>query len=153
MSVTPSIELHFRSQVEVLSVVRACVERFAHVIGFDAEWSSQVALAVDEAITNVIRHGYGGRQDGPIMLRLSALSPAGLRVELEDEGCQIDPAALKPRDLTEVRPGGLGMHIIRSTFERCEWRTRSLRGMSALLELGLPTQGRRPTAVAGRTAR
>ncbi|MBL9148941.1 MAG: ATP-binding protein [Phycisphaerae bacterium] len=133
-----SIELHFVSDPENLAPVRACVERFAGNAGFDEEKRAQIALAVDEAIANSIRHGYRGRRDGPITLRLAALPTGGVRIELDDEGEQVDIERIEPRDLCEVRPGGLGLHIIRSTFDHCDWRRRPERGMSVVLELPLP---------------
>jgi anti-sigma regulatory factor (Ser/Thr protein kinase) len=145
------IELRCWSKAENLCAIRACVERFAANAGFDEEHQGRIALAVDEAVANIIRHGYRGRDDGPILLRLQTLHGGGMRVELEDEGERFDPAAIAPRDLSEVRPGGLGIHIIRSTFERCSWKPRPLRGMSATLEVGLhaplptlPAEARRP---------
>lgn len=144
------LELRCWSKAENLSAIRACVERFAATAGFDEERQARIALAVDEAIANIIRHSYKGRSDGPILLRLEPLAGGGVRVELEDEGETFDPCAIAPRDLNEVKPGGLGIHIIRSTFDRCAWKPRPLRGMSATLELGLhspvralPSEGKR----------
>lgn len=137
----PAMELRFTSDPDNLAPVRACVERFAADAGFDEERRALIALAVDEAIANSIRHGYHGRGDGPITLRLGMLDRGGVRIDLEDEGEQVDPSEIKSRDLAEVRPGGLGVHIIKSTFERCAWRRRDLRGMAVTLELELPKPG------------
>lgn len=131
------IEIRCASKPENLSAIRACVERFAADAGFDEERQGRIALAVDEAVANVIRHSYKGKGDGPITLRLNQLDAGGVRVELEDEGDPFDPCAIAPRDLSEVKPGGLGIHIIRSTFDRCSWTPRPLRGMATTLELGL----------------
>lgn len=140
---TPAgIELRCWSKAENLSAIRACVERFAASAGFDEERQARIALAVDEAIANIIRHSYKGRDNGPILLRLDPLDGGGVRVVLEDEGETFDPCAIAPRDLSEVKPGGLGIHIIRSTFDRCTWTPRPLRGMSATLELGLHSPNR-----------
>ncbi len=135
------IEIHFDSAPTNLAPIRACVERFAHAVGFDDELAGRIALAVDEAIANVIRHGYEGRTDGPVLLRLAPLEEGGLRVDLEDEGNHFDPCRIDPRDLSEVRPGGLGLHIIRSTFARCAWRRRDEAGMHLSLELPLHHTG------------
>jgi anti-sigma regulatory factor (Ser/Thr protein kinase) len=133
----PLVELRFLSQPENLASVRACVDRFAAGVGFDEERRGRIVLAVDEAITNVIRHGYRNRHDGPITLRLARLDGGGVRIELEDEGEQVDPCTLTPRDLSEVRPGGLGIHIIRSTFDTCAWTRKPGSGMAVTFELPL----------------
>ncbi|MDZ4755778.1 MAG: ATP-binding protein [Phycisphaerae bacterium] len=132
-----ALELRFLSHAENLASVRACVDRFAASVGFDEERRGRIVLAVDEAITNSIRHGYGSRTDGPITLRLAELDGGGVRIELEDEGKQVDPGNLTPRDLSDVRPGGLGIHIIRSTFQNCRWVRKQDTGMAVTLELPL----------------
>ncbi|MBL9120617.1 MAG: ATP-binding protein [Phycisphaerae bacterium] len=145
------IEIRCWSRAENLSAIRACVERFAADVGFDEERQARIALAVDEAVANVIRHSYKGQKDGPITLRLAELEGGGVRVELEDEGEAFDPCSIAPRDLAEVKPGGLGIHIIRSTFDRCMWKPRPIRGMAATLEVGLNSPLRSlPSNLSGR---
>lgn len=133
----PTLELRFPSRPDHLALIRACVEHFASSIGFPPEECHKLVLAIDEALANVIRHGYRGRHDGPVRLLLAALETGGLRVVLEDEGERFDPAEIAPRDLREVRPGGLGLHIIRSTFSRCSWHPRPGGGMRVELEAPL----------------
>jgi anti-sigma regulatory factor (Ser/Thr protein kinase) len=36
---------------------------------------------------------------------------------VRDYGRAVDPATIRGRDLSEVRPGGLGVHIIRSIMD------------------------------------
>src|SRR4029434_8191323 len=90
-------------------------------LGFSEEACGQIALAVDEALCNVIRHGYERRKDGPIWVSLWPMDsngggPGG-RIVIEDEAKQIDPEEIKGRDLDEIRPGGLGVHIIRQVMD------------------------------------
>lgn len=130
------IELRFRSCPTNLAAVRGCVESLAASAGFGDEWRFRIVLAVDEALANVIRHGYCGRTDGEIHLRASIPPGGGIRLEIEDECPTVDPASIRDRNLEEVRPGGLGWPIIRETFDRHEWRPRGDVGMYLLLERG-----------------
>ena len=130
------IELRFRSCPTNLAAVRGCVESLATSAGFGDEWRFRIVLAVDEALANVIRHGYCGRLDGEIHVRASIPVGGGIRLEIEDECPAVDPASIRNRDLDEVRPGGLGWPIIRETFDRHEWRPRGDVGMYLLLERG-----------------
>jgi len=84
--------------------------------GWDARELRAVTLAVDEACSNIIRHSYKGRADMPIWVKIRTLQ-GEIRVELRDLGEKIDPAKLRPRDLDDVRPGGLGIHLIRSLMD------------------------------------
>jgi hypothetical protein len=64
---------------------------------------------VDEALCNVIRHGYENAQertdlDQPVALGFGQWDPPGIKIVLEDEAKQVDPSVIKSRDLDEIRP-------------------------------------------------
>jgi anti-sigma regulatory factor (Ser/Thr protein kinase) len=108
-----------------LPVVRAAANQLAVQEGFDPVEAHELALALDEALANVIKHGYQGAADRPIEVHLRPLEqPAGRRgieVLVRDFGRQVDPASIRPRDLDEVRPGGLGVHLIKSLMDEAEY--------------------------------
>jgi sigma-B regulation protein RsbU (phosphoserine phosphatase) len=79
--------------------------------GVETVLRQSLVLAVDEACANIIRHAYGGPCQARIDLRLSQEGPE-LRFELRDYAPCVDPAKVKPRDLDECRPGGLGINFI-----------------------------------------
>jgi serine/threonine-protein kinase RsbW len=121
-----------------LSGTREMVAAIAKRLGFADEAAGQIALALDEALCNVIRHGYERRRDGPIWISIWPLPAqnghsAGLRIVVEDEARQIDPVAIKSRDLDEVRPGGLGVHIIREVMDEVVYEKRQGAGMKLTL--------------------
>lgn len=70
--------------------------------------------------------------------------PTALRIVLEDEAEQVDPATIKSRDLEEVRPGGLGVHIIKSVMDEVKYERREGVG-------GLGGVGMRLTMIKNRT--
>jgi sigma-B regulation protein RsbU (phosphoserine phosphatase) len=79
-------------------------------------------VAVDEACANIIRHAYGGRTDGDIRLACS-VEDDRIEFTLTDRGrAPQDVARLQPRSVEEVRPGGLGMHLIRSVMDEVRFR-------------------------------
>lgn len=84
-----------------------------------------LVLALDEAASNVIRHAYRGPCDQQIELRVERCG-SELRFELRDNAPCIDPTAIKPRDLTEARPGGLGINIIDALMDA--WHMEPLPG-------------------------
>ncbi len=117
------VELMILSQSRYACVVRSAVEAFVERLGFDDESCGEVVLAVDEAITNVIRHGYGGEADRPIRVAMSPLKQAdrdGVKIEITDECEPVDPAAIRGRDLDDVRPGGLGTNIIGQIMDQVD---------------------------------
>jgi len=133
MSEQADVELRLLSHPRNLCVARAAVEALLRRLCCDDGDAARVVLAVDEALSNVIRHGYDGRNDQPIWLRLWCNGDAaatGLRIVIDDEGRQVDPAQIVPRELEEVRPGGLGVHIIREVMDKVSYSARPGGGMS-----------------------
>jgi len=83
-------------------------------------------LAVDEAATNIIRHSYHGRHDGEIDVYVIA-RPGVLEIHLMDFGEPYDPAMVSERQkdptLVAARPGGWGLHLIRSVMDEVAYST------------------------------
>jgi sigma-B regulation protein RsbU (phosphoserine phosphatase) len=104
------------SRANRLRMVRRMIEEAATLVGFAAAEARDVVLVVDEALQNVIRHGYGGKPDGRIRVTVGRKDEA-LVVDVRDWAPTIDPAKVKPRDLDDVRPGGLGTHFIREIMD------------------------------------
>lgn len=131
-----TIRLEILSRPDLLAPVRSMVISMAERFGFDEVECGHLALAVDEALANVIRHAYAGSPDERIWITISLLnSPSRLfRIEIEDEGEQCDLDSIEPRDLDDVRPGGLGVHLMREVTDRCIYEHRSPRGMRVVLE-------------------
>ncbi|MEN0021228.1 MAG: ATP-binding protein, partial [Planctomycetota bacterium] len=114
---TPAMRLEMRSDPRFLAGARKMVQAVAERLGFEESESSRVSLAVDEALCNIIRHGYDNAADKPIWLSLwpareSDGHPRGIRIVIEDEARQVELATIKSRDLEDIRPHGLGVHII-----------------------------------------
>ena len=118
------------SEPRFLSAVRALVGELAGRIGFDENQCGKISLAMDEAICNVINHGYERRTDGRIWISVWPLEdPAGIRVVIEDQAKQVEPSTIKSRDLEDIRPGGLGVHLIREIMDEVVYEQRSQGGM------------------------
>jgi anti-sigma regulatory factor (Ser/Thr protein kinase) len=125
------IELRIMSEPRWLCVVRAALDTALAKLGVVEAVRGLVTLAVDEAVTNVIRHGYEGRSDKPIWVRFAAMNGASpaFRIVIDDEGRQVDPDKIRGRDLENVRPGGLGVHIIRQVMDEVAYTARPEGGM------------------------
>lgn len=145
----PHVELRLLSQPRYLCGARDAVSSIARRFGFDEQTSGQLALAVDEALCNVIRHGYAEAADRPIWVRiwpledLTVAGPAGgIRIVIEDEARQVEPDLIKSRDLADVRPGGLGVHIIKQIMSaaKFEKRTGPQGGMRLIMTKVLDTK-------------
>lgn len=102
-----------------LKYVRGAIHQAALGSGCDEAIAQDVVIAVDEACQNIIRHAYQG-QGGDMEIEVWR-SAAQLVVRLRDFAAPIDPSQVRPRDLDDVRPGGLGTHFIRSIMDNVEF--------------------------------
>lgn len=158
MNASPIVKLQMQSDPMLLSGAREMVSWIARRSGFSDMDCSQIALAVDEALCNVFRHGYDRQTDRPIWVSIwsesgtagNAENPPRIRIEIEDEARQVDPDKIKSRDLDDVRPGGLGVHIIKQVMDEATYAQRPGQGM----KLTMVKQGAGPkSALPGASCR
>jgi len=106
----PALVLTVPSETSFLGLVREVTRKMAETAGFDLGTADQLALAVDEAATNVIEHAYRGAPDREVEIRLEDRGPE-FKVEVVDSGNTVDPRAVPDVDLgryvKERRTGGL----------------------------------------------
>jgi anti-sigma regulatory factor (Ser/Thr protein kinase) len=125
------------SRTEFLAVVREVTRRFGELAGFDRGQAEQLALAVDEAATNVIEHAYGGSVDRPVEVRY-ADGGSDLRIEVVDEGKGVDPRDVPTVDLrryaSERRTGGLGMHLMGQIMDSVSFSRSGKRNVCRLVK-------------------
>ncbi len=128
------IQIRLISDPTYLCGVREMVASVARRLGFDDMDCSKISLALDEALCNVIRHGYAKAFDKPIWIGITPLepegkSPGGITIVIEDEAKKVDPCKIIGRHLEDIKPGGLGVHIIREVMDHVRYEPRETIGM------------------------
>ena len=78
--------------------------------------TEDVVLAIDEACQNIIRHAYGKETEEEIALQIQRQGD-GLTITLRDFAPPVDSDCMKPRDLEDIRPGGLGCHFMQQVMD------------------------------------
>jgi serine/threonine-protein kinase RsbW len=137
--------LSIPSQTTFLSLVREVTKKMAESAGFSEGTAERLALAVDEATTNVIEHAYHGSGDREVELRIE---DQGLefRVEVVDSGTTVDPRAVPRVDLhryvSERRTGGLGVHLMEKIMDSVTFRRSAQRNVCTLVKRKEPTPAR-----------
>ena len=86
-----------------------------------------LVLAVDEAATNIVMHGYKAGPGPAAVIEVEVVyRDPGLSVYLRDQAPPFDPTATPVVDelppLTERGPGGLGIFLIRKTMDEFRYR-------------------------------
>jgi serine/threonine-protein kinase RsbW len=107
-----------------LAGIRHFVEATGNQLGLESSVIAALRQAVDEAVSNILIHGYQG-QAGPLRLDIGRKG-ANLWVRLRDKAPPFDPNQVPPPDLTlpaPLRPpGGLGLPLIRQAIDELRYR-------------------------------
>jgi len=103
-----------------LSKIREFVTDSAAALAVNPEALDDLRLAVDEAVTNILTHGYDG--SGEIELDISA-DGADLIVRLRDAAPPFDSTLVEPADPGPAedreKPGGcFGLFLIKSSMDK-----------------------------------
>jgi serine/threonine-protein kinase RsbW len=116
----------FTAELKNLATMRHFVERAAINGGGDPDAIGDMLLAMNEATTNIILHGYQD-QPGDIEIEV-AYDGNALMVTLRDQSTAFDPTSVPPPDLTlplEQRSyGGMGIHMMRQFTDEIIYRTK-----------------------------
>ena len=136
-AVRASLQLCFPSETAFLAVVRELTKKMAELAGFDATTAAHVALAVDEAATNVIEHAYHGSSAHEIEVRWEDRGKE-FRVDVLDSGAMVDPRTIPhvelDRYVSERRTGGLGVHLMEKIMDSVTFRRSARRNVCCLVK-------------------
>jgi serine/threonine-protein kinase RsbW len=122
-----SRRLRISADLERLADVRAAVRDLARACAAPVTCMDDLVQAVDEAVTNIIVHGYRG---GPGTIDITAeLIGDDIVITLEDRAPLFDPTTVLAPDLTvppqRRRPGGMGIHLMRLAMDSVQHLPRS----------------------------
>lgn len=126
MCAETSRRLVLDADLDRLGEARAWLREHAQAAGFSGKALGELELAVTEAISNVVRHGYDGRAGETVELVVDVDEEA-LVLRILDSGELFDPLAVDV-DVSEPRSGGYGIHLIRTVADELTWRPRGERG-------------------------
>lgn len=110
------LDHRFVSRPDRLLHMRRAVRAALMSTGCSPDEREEIVLAVNEACANVIRHAYRNRPDGWIRLRIDRQGDR-LIFRLQDQAPPVDVSSVHPRALNEIRPGGLGTHLMREMMD------------------------------------
>jgi serine/threonine-protein kinase RsbW len=114
------------AELESLQVFRGFITECCARYGIPNDIVLDLKLAVDEACTNVITHGYKGMDPGSIILSFR-IELDRILVQITDFGHVFEPveapkpdveAALEDREL-----GGLGLYLIYQTMDNIDYQS------------------------------
>lgn len=127
-------KLTITNRADNLKVVRDFV---AHILSLSPQFAveeAMIVLAIDEAVANVIEHGYSPDETGPIEIEVE-IADTTLVTKIRDRARPYDPDSLPTPNIREhVKAGkrnGLGIFLIRKIMDEIHY-TRCGEGQNEL---------------------
>ena len=100
-----------------LARVPQWIADFAAVQGISGPIVSELTVALDEVLSNIVKYGYADDEVHRIEIQLT-VSATAIEAQIEDDGVPFDPLAVPAPDLdaplAERKVGGLGIHFVRT---------------------------------------
>lgn len=117
-------EITIPAQMSYLTQVRDFIERIGKKYKFDDKIINSFKLVVDEACTNIIRHGYRDIKNGEITLK-AIIRRLSLTIIIIDQGTSYDPRQANTPDLDKYikigKKGGLGILMMRKLMDDMQY--------------------------------
>lgn len=119
-----SVELRVPCKPEYVRTVRALVAEQADSVPLSPEAVEEVKVAASEAVSNIVRHAYGGVVDPENVVVRCWKSDGKLTVEITDRGIgfKVPGGADAPSpETSREREGGLGIVLIRNLMDSVDY--------------------------------
>ena len=85
--------------------------------------SDDVVLALAEAAQNIVKHAYNGQETSDNLKVEISFKNNQLKIDLYDKGEPAIPTNIKPRDVDDIKPGGLGTFFIGQIMDEVLFKT------------------------------
>jgi serine/threonine-protein kinase RsbW len=137
MNTSKKYRINIPSRTDRLHDVRKFISDLAREHGFDDDDSNKISIAVDEACTNIIKHGYNFAPDHEIEIEVTR-NGHEFEIIISDNGKQFDPNIVETPDmkeyLTHFRRGGLGMYLMKRIMDKVEFNFRTDRNVLRMVK-------------------
>ncbi len=113
-------------RAEVDGAIEALADLWVE-LGLEPDVEADLNIAVEEMLTNVVRHGKVSGDGVAIRVKVD-VTPAEARIEIEDRGEPFNPTEYPPPNihasLEERKPGGLGIMMVRKMMDETRYERR-----------------------------
>lgn len=106
----------------------AWLESIAEAERWPTRLTFQLSLCLDEALSNVVMHGFDPKEDKPAQPQISLVLLQGnqsVAIDIVDNGVPFDPTQRTPAELSatldEARIGGHGLRLMRHYLQSIEY--------------------------------
>jgi anti-sigma regulatory factor (Ser/Thr protein kinase) len=133
-----SFSLTIKPDLNEISTISTALEDVMKNESFKEEEILDTQLAVEEAITNVIVHGYGETGITGDIAIICRATRGIVEIQIEDTAPPFDPLSLPEPDLTsdidDRQIGGLGIFLIRRVMDGIVYRYENNKNILVLVK-------------------
>jgi len=123
-------QLALRSRLSDMTQLSPWIESLAtrHAIPGNVQFA--IELCLEEVVSNVIRHGYAGAEDCPVLVSFTMPRDSYFEFVVDDEARPFNPldapelGALSPDE--ETRVGGQGIRLVRQFADAVEYQPKAI---------------------------
>ena len=143
------LRLDIRSDPGLLCACRGMVRAYFDRMGLERSRVDEIVLAVDESVTNAIRHSYEGRTDESVTVILSS-DDNWIQCDIVDQGKAAPPERITRKPPAspkkdDVQPGGLGVQLIYDVCDEAVFKPGEARGNRVTLRFRRPRDTSNPS--------
>ncbi len=124
------VDLRLPANISILAPLIAFAREYAAGIGFAAIEVQELHLALEEAVSNVIQHGYQNAEQASFDLQFMRL-PAGITIVIREKGLPFDfgkENIYTPPNLAGEDPHGLGLFLMNKLMDKVEYNILGRQG-------------------------
>ena len=121
----PDFSITILSQTQLLKMVVELTRHISTLFQVPVAEAHKISLAIDEAVTNVIKHSYANKSDRPLTIEYY-VAPAGIRIRILYRGLPPDISEEEVnigRMIKKKRKGGLGVKLMKTIMDSVTYRT------------------------------
>jgi serine/threonine-protein kinase RsbW len=121
----PDFSITILSQTQLLKMVVELTRHITTLFNFPAAEAQKISLAIDEAVTNVIKHSYGNATDQHITIEYF-LAPGGIKIRIFYRGLPPDISDEEinvSKMIKKKKKGGLGVKLMKTIMDSVIYET------------------------------
>ena len=134
---TETSHLTLRNEISEISRLEPFLKEFAPGAGLGEADIKALNLALEEAVTNIVRYAYPVGREGSVGLD-ACVTDTEIRFTLTDGGIPFDPTERPDPDVTlgvEDRPiGGLGIYMVRKIMDEVRYERKGAMNVLTMIK-------------------
>ena len=126
-------EKNFKVESSSLKEIRSFAREVISKSTVLSACSDDLVLALAEAAQNIVKHAYNGQPTDDLLKVKISFKDNDLSMELFDKGKPVVPANIKPRNLEDIKAGGLGTFFIGQIMDEVVFKTTKVDWVNHLI--------------------